>query len=85
MGTWLAWTRDRRPRSLTTSDAFNVRPLGLGAGRVRLDDGQELHRRVRSEKDLFVVEGATYDDLYDQPGPAAKAVEKLVAFYGKHL
>jgi len=50
-----------------------------------MTDGQELHRRVRSEKDLFVVEGATYDDLYDQPGPIAKAVEKLVAFYGKHL
>lgn len=48
-------------------------------------DGQELYRRVKGEKDLFVVEGATHYDLYDQPGPVAKAVAKLAPFYAKHL
>ena len=50
-----------------------------------LKDGQALYQRVKSEKDLFVVEGATHYDLYDQPGPVAKAVDKLVPFYRKHL
>lgn len=48
-------------------------------------DGQELYERVRSEKDLFVVEGATHYDLYDQPEPVAKAVAKLAQFYARHL
>ncbi len=50
-----------------------------------MKDGQELYARVTSEKDLFVVPGATHYDLYDRPEPVAKAAEKLVAFYRKHL
>lgn len=50
-----------------------------------MQDGKDLYDRVRSEKDLFVVEGATHYDLYDRPEPVAKAVAKLAPFYRKHL
>lgn len=47
--------------------------------------GQELFRRATCEKDLFVVHGASHYDLYDRPAYVAEAVEKLGAFYAKHL
>ena len=47
--------------------------------------GQELFRRATCEKDLFVVEGASHYDLYDRPEYVGQAVEKLGAFYAKHL
>lgn len=49
------------------------------------DEGKNLFARVKGEKDLFVIESATHYALYDQPEPVAKAVEKLVPFYTKHL
>ncbi|MFJ4376228.1 alpha/beta hydrolase [Pseudomonas japonica] len=49
-------------------------------------DGFELFDRARSaDKTLQVVEGATHYDLYDQPGPVAAALERLVPFFRKHL
>ncbi|MGE1157123.1 alpha/beta hydrolase, partial [Pseudomonas kitaguniensis] len=77
-------------------DAFHMveelltQPIQIITGSVpgafgSLKDGQELYARVKSQKDLFVVEGATHYDLYDQPEPVAKAVAKLVPFYKKHL
>ncbi|MGE3922932.1 MAG: alpha/beta hydrolase [Lautropia sp.] len=82
--------------SVIAFDAFHLvedlltQPIQIIVGSVpgafgSLKDGQELYRRVKSEKDLFVVEGATHYDLYDQPRPVAKAVGKLVPFYQKHL
>lgn len=56
-------------------------PGGFGSYK----DGHELYARAKCEKDLFIVEGATHYDLYDQPGPVTKAVDKLVPFYDKHL
>lgn len=77
-------------------DAFHLvedlltQPIQIIAGSVpgafgSLKDSQELHARVKSEKDLFIVEGATHYDLYDQPEPVARAVAKLAPFYRKHL
>lgn len=49
-------------------------------------DGQELYRRAASaKKDLLVLENVSHYDLYDQPEPVAKAVEKLEAFYRENL
>lgn len=56
-------------------------PGGFGS----YHDGHELYKRANCEKDLFVVEGATHYELYDQPGPVAQAMNKLVPFYRKHL
>ena len=82
--------------SVIAFDAFHMveelltQPIQIITGSVpgafgSLKDGQELYARVKSQKDLFVVEGATHYDLYDQPEPVAKAVAKLVPFYKKHL
>lgn len=49
-------------------------------------DGQELYRRAAStKKDLMVLENVSHYDLYDQPEPVRRAVEKLAAFYGENL
>ena len=77
-------------------DAFHLveellnQPIQIVVGSVpgafgSLKDGQELFQRVKGEKDLFIVEGATHYDLYDQPEATDKAVQKLAPFYKKHL
>lgn len=49
-------------------------------------DGHTLYEKAASkEKDLYVLPGVSHYDLYDQPEPVAKAVEKLDAFYKKYL
>ncbi|MDS1003268.1 alpha/beta hydrolase [Clostridium sporogenes] len=49
-------------------------------------DGHELYERATSKKkDLFVLEGVSHYDLYDQPEPVKKAVEKLESFYKENL
>lgn len=82
--------------SVIAFDAFNLveelltQPIQIITGDVpgafgSMQEGRDLFARVTSEKDLFVVEGATHYDLYDQPEPVAKAVTKLISFYRKHL
>ena len=77
-------------------DAFHLveellnQPIQIVVGSVpgafgSLKDGQELFQRVKGEKDLFVIEGVTHYDLYDQPEATDKAVQKLAPFYKKHL
>lgn len=49
-------------------------------------DGYELFNKAASkEKNLFIVKGASHYDLYDQPGPVAQALEKIIPFFQKHL
>lgn len=51
-----------------------------------LRDGYELFSRARSErKNLFVVEGASHYDLYDQPEYVEQAMAKLGPFYQENL
>lgn len=82
--------------SVLAFDAFHlveellIQPIQIITGDVAggfgsMQDGKDLFDRVKSEKDLFVVEGATHYDLYDRSEPVAKAVAKLVPFYKKHL
>jgi len=77
-------------------DAFHLveelldQPIQIVVGSIpgafgSLKDGQALFQRVKGEKDLFIVEGASHYDLYDQPEATDKAVQKLVPFYKKHL
>lgn len=50
------------------------------------DDGVELHERAASEdKQLFVLEGVSHYDIYDQPQGAGKALETAIPFFQKHL
>ncbi|KFU82043.1 hypothetical protein SAMN04489729_1555 [Amycolatopsis lurida] len=57
-------------------------PGGFGSYR----DGFELFDRARSEKkDIFVVQGASHYDLYDQPKYVDQALTKLGAFFEENL
>ncbi|MET8697205.1 alpha/beta hydrolase [Streptomyces sp. SID2999] len=49
-------------------------------------DGFELFDRARSaKKDLFVVQGASHYDLYDQPKFTGPALERLGSFFAANL
>ncbi|MEU3626906.1 alpha/beta hydrolase [Amycolatopsis coloradensis] len=49
-------------------------------------DGFELFDRARSEKkDIFVVQGASHYDLYDQPKYVDQALAKLGTFFEENL
>lgn len=57
-------------------------PGGFGSYR----DGYELFDRARSaDKNLFVVDGASHYDLYDKPAYVDQAMDRLGAFFQKHL
>ncbi|MEU2159490.1 alpha/beta hydrolase [Streptomyces chengbuensis] len=48
--------------------------------------GWELFDRARSDrKNIFVVEGASHYDLYDQPEYTTQALEKLESFFADTL
>lgn len=49
-------------------------------------DGHELYEKAASgKKNLYILEGVSHYDLYDQPEPVKKAVEKLEIFYKENL
>lgn len=78
-------------------DAFNLvpelltQPLQVIVGGKRGNTGQyEAGRQLfdlspASEKDLFVVEGASHYDMYYKPPYVTAAIDKLVPFYSNHL
>ena len=50
------------------------------------DTGKELYRCAASkDKDLYVIEGASHYDIYDNPDVTDKAVERLAEFYHRVL
>lgn len=82
--------------SVLAFDAFNLvedlltQPIQIVTGDVpgqfgSMQEGRDLFARVKGEKNLFVVEGATHYDLYDRPEPVGKAVARLAPFYRQHL
>lgn len=82
--------------SVLAFDAFNLdedlltQPIQIVTGDVpgqfgSMKEGRDLFARVKGEKNLFVVEGATHYDLYDRPEPVGKAVARLAPFYRQHL
>jgi fermentation-respiration switch protein FrsA (DUF1100 family) len=57
-------------------------PGGFGAYR----DGQEIYGRAASKhKEIVVLKNTSHYELYDQPAPVAKALDRLVPFFRKHL
>lgn len=49
-------------------------------------DGFELYNKAAAkDKNIFVVEGASHYELYDQPEPVAKALDVVIPFFQKHL
>ena len=58
------------------------KPGGFGAYR----DGLAIHGRAASKaKELLVLPNTSHYELYDQPEATAKALEKVVPFFRKHL
>ncbi|WP_418129163.1 alpha/beta hydrolase [Variovorax sp. 375MFSha3.1] len=81
----VGWDAFHLAETLLTAPMIVVmgdKPGSFGAYR----DGQEIYGRAASKhKELVVVEGASHYELYDQPGPVGKALEKLIPFMRKHL
>lgn len=81
----IAWDAFAFAETLLTQPmmvVFGDKLGGFGAYR----DGMEIYGRAASKvKELVVIEGASHYELYDQPEPVAKALEKLVPFFQQHL
>lgn len=81
----MAWDAFAHAETLLTQPLLVVigdKPGGFGAYR----DGWEIHGRAASKaKQIFVAEGWSHYDLYDQPEPVALAMTQIVPFFKQHL
>lgn len=81
----MAWDAFAHAETLLTQPLLVVigdKPGGFGAYR----DGWEIYGRAASQaKQIFVAEGWSHYDLYDQPEPIALAMEQIVPFFKQHL
>jgi fermentation-respiration switch protein FrsA (DUF1100 family) len=68
-------------------DTISPRPLLVIAGSKAdtLFWSQEVHKKAKEPKELFVIDGATHIDLYDRPHFVTPAVAKLTAFFSQHV
>lgn len=77
--------------ALHGTDKFLTQPLQIIVGDKigafgSYHTGLELYEKAASkEKDLYIIEGASHYDLYDNPRTVDQAVSKLTAFYRKNL
>ena len=46
---------------------------------------QQAFDNAKQPKELMIIPGASHFDLYDKPQYVTPAVDKLAAFFGKHL
>ncbi|WFC62884.1 alpha/beta hydrolase [Pseudomonas sp. REST10] len=81
----MAWDAFAHAETLLTQPLLVVigdKPGGFGAYR----DGREIYGRAASQaKQIFVAEGWSHYDLYDQPEPVALAMAQIVPFFKQHL
>ncbi|WP_071872196.1 alpha/beta hydrolase [Atopomonas hussainii] len=81
----MAWDAFAHAETLLTQPLLVVigdKPGAFGAYR----DGWELYGRAASQtKQIFVAEGWSHYDLYDQPEPVALAMAQIVPFFRQHL
>jgi len=84
-GAAIGWDAFHLAETLLTAPMIVVmgdKPGGFGAYR----DGQEIYGRAASkDKELVMVENTSHYELYDQPGPVGKALERVVPFFKQHL
>jgi fermentation-respiration switch protein FrsA (DUF1100 family) len=68
-------------------DTISPRPLLVIAGSKAdtLFWSEDVIRKAKDPKELYIVEGATHIDMYDRPQFVTPAVEKLAEFYGRYL
>jgi hypothetical protein len=85
LSTGMGWDAFHLCETLLTQPILVVigdKPGGFGAYR----DGYEVVRRAAStQKELFVVEGYSHYDLYDQPEPTSQALAKAIPFFQTNL
>ncbi|HBO1439938.1 TPA: alpha/beta hydrolase [Pseudomonas aeruginosa] len=81
----MAWDAFAHAETLLIQPVLVVigdKPGGFGAYR----DGWEIYGRATSKaKQIFVAEGWSHYDLYDQPEPVALAMAQIVPFFKQHL
>lgn len=81
----MAWDAFAHAETLLTQPLLVVigdKPGGFGAYR----DGWEIYGRAASQaKQIFVAEGWSHYDLYDQLEPVALAMAQIVPFFKQHL
>lgn len=76
---------------LHLTDQYLTQPLEIIVGDKvgafgSYNTGHELYKKAASkEKDLYVIEGTSHYDLYDDPQTVDKAVARLTEFYRKNL
>jgi fermentation-respiration switch protein FrsA (DUF1100 family) len=68
-------------------DTISPRPLLVIAGSKAdtLFWSEDVMKKAKEPKELYIVEGATHIDMYDRPQFVTPAVAKLTAFFGRHL
>lgn len=68
-------------------DTISPRPLLVIAGSKAdtLFWSEDVYKRAKDPKELYIVEGASHIDMYDRPQFVAPAVAKLADFFGGHL
>ncbi len=66
-------------------DTISPRPLLVIAGSKAdtLFWSQDVIKKAKEPKELYIVEGATHIDMYDRPQFVTPAVAKLAAFFGR--
>lgn len=69
------------------AETLLTQPLLLIAGNKAdtLRFSETLHEKAKSQKELFMIDGATHVDLYDVPEYVDQAIDKLYAFFTKNL
>ncbi len=69
------------------ADTLLTQPLLLIAGNKAdtLRFSETLYEKAKSQKELFMIDGATHVDLYDVPEYVDQAIGKLDAFFTKNL
>lgn len=68
-------------------DTISPRPLLVIAGSKAdtLFWSQDVIKKAKEPKELYIVDGATHIDLYDRPQFVTPAVERLTAFFSRYL
>jgi uncharacterized protein len=68
-------------------DTISPRPLLVIAGSKAdtLFWSQDVIKKAKEPKELYIVDGATHIDMYDRPQFVTPAVAKLTEFFGQYL
>ncbi len=85
----LLWSYDKMVQfsALDTVELLAPTPLLVIAGdhAETLGQSEAVYAKAQEPKELFLVEGGTHFDFYDQPEYVTPALAKIETFFKKHL